>query len=271
MTAEPHQKMQCRYIKSDGHPCRGLALRGQNYCFTHGRDLRRYANTSCAPACIHIPRLDNRADILQVVTDIARALAAGTIDHASARLLMAAARLASRQLPPPRDLDAHRRDKEAEVRAEPEPVEEVFPGPNGEELAPETPYRETQNKPEREWSFAEYLYHKTYPGNEGKPLPEEGYGNRLEKATELRSRQPAELRTDRQDPPTLILDNINAAAEAPQYRSTTPGKPFNQSRIHQPPPIFAKGGTHRRPETARTLARAPVAYCLVSSGCVASS
>ena len=37
MSTEPavNPKMQCRYIKSSGHPCRGLALRGQLYCFTH--------------------------------------------------------------------------------------------------------------------------------------------------------------------------------------------------------------------------------------------
>jgi hypothetical protein len=242
MTTDPSPKMQCRYLKSSGHPCRGLALRGQPYCFSHGRDLRRYANTSCSPARIHIPRLDNRDDIQQVLTDLARAIAAETIDHHLARLLMSVVRLASRQLPPPRDLDAHPRDKE-EARVQPEPVEEVFRGPNGEDLAPETPYQGAHDKPERKWSFAEYLYHKAYPGNEDKPLPEEGYGNSLATVTELTTQQPAPLeaskpeesKLDQEDQPTLILDNIKAAAQTQQYRSTTPANHHKRRRIHQPP------------------------------------
>jgi hypothetical protein len=164
--------MCCRYIKSDGYPCRGVAIRGQLYCHSHGRDLRRYRQLSAATP-IYIPRLDNRADIQQVATDVARALAASVIDHASARLILAAGRLASAQLPPPR---ATLNSKDAKsAQPEPEAVEEVFPGPNGEELAPETPYYGPNGRPERKWDLGEFLYHKIFPGNEGKPLPEEGY------------------------------------------------------------------------------------------------
>ena len=246
MTTDPTPKMQCRYIKSDGHACRGLALRGQPYCFSHGRDLRRYANTGCAPARIYIPRLDNRADIQQVLTDLARAIASETIDHNLARLLLSVVRLASRQLPRPHDLNTQPRDKE-EARLE--PVDEVFPGPNGEDLAPEIPYQGAHDKPERKWSFAEYLYHKTCPGNEDKPLPEEGYGNRLALATQIPTQQsapPEAPKLDQKNPPTLILDNLKAAAETAaaetqQYRSTTPANPDKRRGIHQPPRIFAEG------------------------------
>ena len=105
----PIPRMQCRYIKSSGHPCRGLALRGQLYCFTHGRDHRRSHISARMPTRIEIPRLDNRDDIQQVLTDLARAIAAETIDQGVARMLIAVVRLASRQLPPPIDLDADRR------------------------------------------------------------------------------------------------------------------------------------------------------------------
>jgi hypothetical protein len=254
-TAEAPRKLYCRYIKSDGLPCRGVAIRGQLYCYSHGRDLRRYATASCTSAQIHVPRLDNRADIQQLVTDVARALAAGALDHATARLLMATARLASHQLPPPRDYEALRRSREKDSSSLPavEPVEEVVAGPNGEDLAPETPYYGPQGKPERKWSFAEYLYHKAFPGNEDKPLPEEGYlQHNFESAQPAAPPQPeapsAEPHPAPQppdpQPDTLILDRLYAAAETavPKYHPTqtcdykwispVPSLIFRQKSLH---------------------------------------
>jgi len=255
MTAEPHQKMQCRYLKASGEPCRGLALRGQLYCFTHGRDLRRYANTSGTPVHIHVPRLDNRADIQQLLTDVARAVASATIDHAAARLLLALARLASSQLPPSRPL---RSSQPGEEQSQPAPVEEVVSGPNGEELAPEAPYREDAGKPAREWSFAEYLYHKTNPGNEDKPLPEEGYGNRLATAVAARSQQPAASQPAQPTPSPLILDNLQSAAEIPQYQSTTQHNPINPKRIATPPHTSLPQSSETRSTTTSPLRAAPI-------------
>ena len=122
-----------------------------------------------------VPCLDNRDDIQQLLTDLTRAIAAETIDHNLARHLMSVLRLASRQFPrraiSTLPAAAVTRKK---ARPEPKPIEEVFSGPNGEDLAPEAHYG-AQARPERKWSFAEYLYHKAFPGNEDKPLSEEGY------------------------------------------------------------------------------------------------
>jgi hypothetical protein len=216
MTAEAREKMQCRYIKSDGHPCRGLALRGHLYCFTHGRDFRRQAAIHCSPAQIQVPRLDNRADIQQLITDVARALAAGTIDHATARLLMAAARLASRHLPPPPALAALTSEETA-----PEPVEEVVTGPNGEDLAPKTPYLAGSAKAERKWSFSEFLYHSVYPGNENKPLPESGYLRH-----DAESGTASDPAGTKEEEPGTTLEILGATAAVPKYhpRQSTENK-----------------------------------------------
>jgi hypothetical protein len=223
MTTEAPQKMQCRYIKSDAFQCRGLAIRGQLYCHSHGRDLRRRTRTATSPAWIEIPRLDNRADIQLVIADVARAVAAGTIDHNSARLLMAAARLASTQLPSPRALSV-RGDEDRPAPIEPEPVEEIVIGPNGEELAPESPWYGINGKPERPWSFAEYLYHQSCPGNEDKPLPEEGYCNHMPPAgvpfppkADRKYRgpdaNPAPAPTPTPDQPAAVIDQLHAVAQ----------------------------------------------------------
>jgi hypothetical protein len=260
--AEAPRKLYCRYIKSDGLPCRGVAIRGQLYCYSHGRDLRRYANASCSSGQIYIPRLDNRADIQQLVTDVARALAAGALDHSTARLLMATARLASHQLPPPRDYEALRRSREKDSHPVPEvePVEDVVPGPNGEDLAPETPYYGPQGKPERKWSFAEYLYHNAFPGNEDKPLPEEGYLKHDFEAEKARPAAPPQPEAailhepgppqqqqdpqplDPQQPDPLILDRLYAIAEiaVPKYHPTQTHECKDLARL--PPVKIARSG-----------------------------
>jgi hypothetical protein len=176
MSEKPDQQMQCRYLKSSGHPCRGAAMRGQPYCYSHGRDLRRYAATRHV-AAIQIPLLDNCADIQQFITDVARALVVASIDPPMARILLHAARMASTLLV--REA-APRRNKEKEKEAAPQllPVEEVFPGPHGLDLAPETPYNSEQNKPERRWSLSEYLFRAMHPEKADEPLPEEGYMTR---------------------------------------------------------------------------------------------
>ncbi len=171
---DPRQKMQCRYLKPDGVRCTKAALNGEFYCFHHGRDRRHTRNVRYSPAIIQIPLLDNRAAIQVVLTDLARGLAAGTLDIRISREITHVLRLASLQLTRPA-LEAPRLAEALASLPAPEPVDEVTLTPEGDELGPELPYHGASGKPEREWSFSEFLYRTVFPQQAGQPLPEEGY------------------------------------------------------------------------------------------------
>jgi hypothetical protein len=168
-------RQRCRTVRPDGHQCPDAALSGHEQCYPHGRDRRRLRNIRYAPAVIEIPLLDNRAAIQVVCTDVARAIAAGTIDFVAARLINASLRVAAQTLPRP---TAPRAASQKEQQRAPELLAEIVVTPEGEELAPPTPYRgpeEKEEKKERVWSFSEYLYRNAYPERAAEPLPEEGY------------------------------------------------------------------------------------------------
>jgi len=168
-TTQPRQR--CRHLQPSGHQCPSAALNGHRDCYVHGSDRRRRGNVSQAPAVIEIPLLDNRAAIQAVCTDLARALAAGTIDLKIAHEIGVLVRLALATLPPlPRP-----RARKDDPSADSEAVAEVILTPEGEEIAPEAPYTSPEDTKEPEWSFAEYLYRKTYPEKASEPLPPEGY------------------------------------------------------------------------------------------------
>jgi hypothetical protein len=174
-TPAPSQKMQCRYLKPDGVRCIKPALNNEFYCFHHGRDRRHTRNTRFSPAIIQIPLLDNRAAIQVVLTDIARGLAAGTLDLRTAHAMTHVLRLASLQLPRPRPESALGAAAPAPAQLLPEPVDEITLTPEGDELGPELPYHGPNGKPSREWSFSEFLYRSVFPKEASDPLPEEGY------------------------------------------------------------------------------------------------
>ena len=88
MTTKTH--LRCRTVRPGGHQCEKAALGGNDRCHTHERDRLHRGGVINAPAVIEISLLDNHAAIQAGFTDVARALAAGTIDHATARLLIAA-------------------------------------------------------------------------------------------------------------------------------------------------------------------------------------
>ena len=166
-------RLRCRHLQPSGHKCPSPALSGHPHCYIHGSDRRRLRNVKVVPAVIDIPLLDNHIAIQAVCTDIARALVAGTLDINTARQILSALSIAARTLPRP--ISASRSKSKQDKPEAPEPVAEIVRTPEGEELAPETPYDASAGKKEREWSFAEYLYRKTYPERANEPLPEEGY------------------------------------------------------------------------------------------------
>jgi hypothetical protein len=174
-TAETLQR--CRTIRPSGHQCQNAALSGHDQCFIHGRDRRRLRNVRYSPAVIEIPLLDNCAAIQIVCTDVARALAAGTIDHATARFIVSTVRVAAQCLPRPAAPKAS--SKAGKESAEPpEPVAAIVTTAEGEELAPPTPYAvrgEKEEKKEAPWSLSRFLYHQMRPEKANAPLPPEGY------------------------------------------------------------------------------------------------
>jgi hypothetical protein len=173
-TGSPAETRQrCRTIRPSGHQCPSAALRGHEHCFFHGRDRRRLRNVRYSPAVIEIPILDNYAAVQVVCTDVARALAAGTLDIHIARQIGITVGIALRTLPRPTVPEAG--SKKEESAAAPEPVAEIILTPEGEEIAPVTPYDEASGKPKRVWSFAEFLYRTAFPEHDGEPLPESGY------------------------------------------------------------------------------------------------
>ena len=174
MTQQPttEARQQCRHLQPSGHRCPSAALSGHRDCYVHGSDRRRQANVRQTPAIIEIPHLDNRAAIQAVCTDLARGLAAGTLDIKVAHEIGMLARLALATLPP---LPRPRAKKDDTMAEAPAPVAEIVLTPEGEEIAPETPYHEAEDKKEPDWSFAEFLYRQAYPEKADEPLPREGY------------------------------------------------------------------------------------------------
>jgi hypothetical protein len=161
-------RRRCRTLRPSGYQCEAPALRGGDRCFAHKRDRQRRT----APAALEIPLLDSHAAIQAAATDIARAVAAGTLDLNAARILNATLRVASQTLPRP---SARSRKDDAAAQPASEPVSEVVLTPEGEEMAPESIYQEQEVKRERTWSFAEYLYRTLHPDRRNAALPEEGY------------------------------------------------------------------------------------------------
>ena len=221
-------RQRCRTIRPSGHQCPSAALRGHEHCFFHGRDRRRLRNVRYSPAIIEIPILDNYAAVQVVCTDVARALAAGTIDIHIARQIDITVGIALRTLPRPAVPEAGSK-KEESAAAAPEPVAEIILTPEGEEIAPVTPYDEANGKPKRVWSFAEFLYRKAFPEHDGEPLPESGYvdpekGSALSPGPEPHpeSAQPHSiLPAPYENPPSIhqpkpgILPDLQASASTP--------------------------------------------------------
>jgi hypothetical protein len=215
-------RQRCRTLRPSGHQCRAAALRGHDHCFFHGRDSRRLRNVKYSPAVIEIPLLDNHAAIQVVCTDVARALAAGTLDINIARQIGVTVGIALRTLP---RLAAPATGSKKEESAAPEPVAEIVLTPEGEEIAPETEYHGSNGRQERVWSLSEYLYRKAFPRQAGEPLPEEGYIDPAKGSILPSQPQPGE-------PDPLHLQPLKRIQPNPP----SPAPDRNPESSHQPTP-----------------------------------
>ncbi len=164
----PEVHLRCRTVRPGGRRCEKAALGGNDRCHTHERDRLHRGDVINAPAVIEISLLDNHAAIQAGFTDVSRALLAGTLDHATARLLIAIFRGASQTLLRPVASKASK-----EISEPLEPVTEIITTPEGEELAPPMPWNTAEVKKERAWSLSEFLYRSIHPEKADEPLPDE--------------------------------------------------------------------------------------------------
>jgi hypothetical protein len=90
--ARAHQAPRCSHIKDDGRRCHSPALKGKRLCYFHGR--LHYPR----PRRNVLPPLEDANSVQAVLLSVQRALLQGTVDHATARLLLYALDIASSNL-----------------------------------------------------------------------------------------------------------------------------------------------------------------------------
>ena len=81
----------CRYTFPDGHRCRGAAVRGRACCRHHLDARTRLHNMARARRLACIPRLRvpmNRRDLARNRAEVLRVINAGSVDFASARMML---------------------------------------------------------------------------------------------------------------------------------------------------------------------------------------
>ena len=186
------QKMQCRYLKTGGTQCRGIAVRGQSYCHFHGQHRHpRFKNSTS------IPLLEDFDSIQVVVSQVVQSALLNQIEEPACTLALRGLRIATSLL----SLRNQERRTQVIARAafkrsdmpppkpkQPEFVTEITQAATGDFLAPETEYYGPNGKPElrKVWSLDKILYNERLK-KQGKPeieyedqFPEEGYLNREE-------------------------------------------------------------------------------------------
>jgi len=92
----------CRHTYPDGHRCRGAAVRGRACCRHHLDARTRLHNMARARRLACIPRLRvpmNRRDLALNRAEILRVIDTGSIDFASARMMLWAMDLTAATLP----------------------------------------------------------------------------------------------------------------------------------------------------------------------------
>src|SRR3974390_26242 len=92
----------CRYTFPDGHRCRGAAVRGRACCRHHLDARTRLRNCARARRRACIPRLRvpmNRRDLALNRAEVLRVIDTGSVDHATARMMLWALDLTAATLP----------------------------------------------------------------------------------------------------------------------------------------------------------------------------
>jgi hypothetical protein len=154
-TPKPDHR-RCRALRVNGFQCESWALRGSPFCYTH----KSYRHPECPAkgSKIVLPLLEDHSSIQLLVTRAAHGVLSGQLDNDTARTLgylcqVALCTLARPLAPRPKPLD----DKQPL----PQPVTEIFAGPDGDSLGPDEAYR-PPNAARPVWSFDKYLLDEYY-------------------------------------------------------------------------------------------------------------
>ncbi len=116
----------CRHIQPDGSRCQAAALRDMPYCYHHNRIHRALLRQRSAPKNkLELPVLEDRRSIMEALSQIIGALAAGRLDGANAGRLIYGLQVAAQYGP-----------AFCTSRPSYHPVESVTLTSDGDELAP---------------------------------------------------------------------------------------------------------------------------------------
>jgi hypothetical protein len=131
---------ECRHIKASGTKCEAPALKVEQFCYFHSRSrahARRHVDHYQA---IEIPLLEDRSAIQHALTEVARAVARGSIDPKRAGLLLYAFQIA-----------AQNAKNQADIVGGGLQVREVTQSEDGVDLGPEVTSEENADDNPMAW------------------------------------------------------------------------------------------------------------------------
>jgi len=88
---------RCEFVKHDGERCGSPALKGETRCYNHG-ESRAKRQAEEAAKILQAPTLEDRASVQMALTRVFSLLATNSIEDKTARVMIAALRLAHRNL-----------------------------------------------------------------------------------------------------------------------------------------------------------------------------
>jgi hypothetical protein len=88
---------RCQYTKTDGKVCGSPAIKGESFCYFHG-EARTKRKDEEASNLHEVPVLEDKLSLQLAITRLCAQLASGSIDEKRGRVLIAALRLAQKNL-----------------------------------------------------------------------------------------------------------------------------------------------------------------------------
>jgi hypothetical protein len=96
---------RCEFLKTNGHRCGSPAMRESTFCYFHGEArIQRQNPAEEANKLVEVPLLEDPLSLQLAITRFCAQLAAGAIDEKRGRIMLAALRLAQKNLGDKRSL-----------------------------------------------------------------------------------------------------------------------------------------------------------------------
>jgi hypothetical protein len=162
-TTTRHGKRRCRFIRTSGLQCGGVAMNGHYYCFHHTKNL--HPVTGKVQNYI-LPFLDDTASIQYSVSRATQGLLDKTIEPLAVRTALYGASIANAVL---RTELMQQRLRAETGQPAPEPISS-WESVDGHLLAPDQEYRGPNNLFQPQWSFSKHMYESECE-RLGKPKP----------------------------------------------------------------------------------------------------